>query len=266
MAMNRLRKYPRTHHLEGSRLQPGDEDLDSLPFATIKDRFIVVEEKLDGANCGISFNTQGELLLQSRGHFLDGGPRERQFDLLKTWASCHQHGLWERLGGRFVLYGEWLYAKHTIYYDKLPHYFFEFDILDTKTGEFLSTARRHDMLEGLPVMSVPVLWSGTAQSLAQVAALIKPALYKSSQWRERLAAAGLARQLDVERVKRETDSSDLMEGLYIKAEAAGRVTARLKYIRASFLQAVADSGSHWMDRPIIPNALGDGVDLFGAKW
>jgi hypothetical protein len=24
--MNRIRKYPRTHHLEGSRLQPGDEE------------------------------------------------------------------------------------------------------------------------------------------------------------------------------------------------------------------------------------------------
>jgi hypothetical protein len=28
-----LAKYPRTPHLEGSRSQPGDEDLEALPFA-----------------------------------------------------------------------------------------------------------------------------------------------------------------------------------------------------------------------------------------
>jgi hypothetical protein len=37
------------------------------------------------------------------------------------------------------MYGEWVYAKHTVFYDKLPHYFLEFDILETKTGAFLST-------------------------------------------------------------------------------------------------------------------------------
>ncbi len=69
-------KYPRTPHLEGSRLQPGDEDvriagaheLDGLP--------LVVEEKLDGSNTGISFDTDGALVLQSRGHVLTGGPRD----------------------------------------------------------------------------------------------------------------------------------------------------------------------------------------------
>ena len=45
-----LRKYPRTAHLEGSRCQPGDEDLESVPFASIAGRHLVVEEKVDGAN------------------------------------------------------------------------------------------------------------------------------------------------------------------------------------------------------------------------
>ena len=35
-----LHKYPRTRHLEGSRLQPGDEDLDSVPFAAIAGRHL----------------------------------------------------------------------------------------------------------------------------------------------------------------------------------------------------------------------------------
>ena len=32
-------KYPRTPHLEGSRLQPGDEDLSQVPFSYIKGKY-----------------------------------------------------------------------------------------------------------------------------------------------------------------------------------------------------------------------------------
>ncbi|MGH9763171.1 MAG: RNA ligase family protein, partial [Blastocatellia bacterium] len=134
-----LLKYPRTQHIEGSRLQPGDEDLDSVSFEVLKSKPIVVEEKLDGANSGISFGTDGRLYLQSRGHFLDGGPREKHFALFKTWANTHKRALWEALGSRYVMYGEWLYAKHTVFYDRLPHYFMEFDLLDIQKREFLST-------------------------------------------------------------------------------------------------------------------------------
>ncbi len=50
----------------------------------------VVQEKVDGANTGISFSDEGQLLIQSRSHYLRGGPRERQFDLLKQWANEQQ--------------------------------------------------------------------------------------------------------------------------------------------------------------------------------
>ena len=31
----------------------------------------------------------------------------------------------------------------------------------------------------------------------------------------------------------------------------------------SFLTSVVESGSHWLSRPIVPNQLRAGVDLFG---
>src|SRR5262245_29937714 len=106
-AMLTILKYPRTHHLEGSRLQPGDEDLESVPFSQVAGRFLVVEEKLDGANAGIRFDAEGKLWLQSRGHFLSGGVREKHFNLFKQWANCHANDLRDILGDRYVLYGEW---------------------------------------------------------------------------------------------------------------------------------------------------------------
>ena len=57
-----LIKYPRTPHLAGSRLQPGDEDLSQIPFSHLAGRHIVVEEKCDGANSAISFGEDGGLL------------------------------------------------------------------------------------------------------------------------------------------------------------------------------------------------------------
>jgi len=37
-----IRKYPRTQHIEGSRLQAGDEDLASVPFRELRGRHLVV--------------------------------------------------------------------------------------------------------------------------------------------------------------------------------------------------------------------------------
>jgi hypothetical protein len=259
-----MHKYPRTQHLEGSRLQPGDNDLTAVPFRAIQGKYLVCEEKIDGANCGISFDDAGRLLLQSRGHFLTGGPREKHFNLFKQWAHTQAEALRAVLASRFVLYGEWLYAKHTIFYDWLPHYFLEFDILDTHTGDFLDTPRRQAMLRCLPIASVPLLQCGTARTLDALVELIGASVHKSPSWRERLAAVVCERGLDSDRVSKETDPSDLMEGIYIKVEEGGRVVARYKYIRANFLTCVVDSGTHWLQRPIVPNQLKPGVDLFAA--
>ena len=136
--MQAIRKYPRTHHILDSRLQPGDDDLRSEPLEIIEGRHLIIEEKLDGANSAISFDASGGLLLQSRGHFLTGGPREAHFDLFKSWANSISHLLLPILADRYIVYGEWLYAKHTIFYDCLPHYFIEFDVLDREQDHFLS--------------------------------------------------------------------------------------------------------------------------------
>ena len=118
--MESIKKYPRTPHLVGSRLQPGDEDLSQIPFAEIKGRHLVVEEKCDGANTAISFSPEGELLLQSRGHYLTGGYRERHYNLMKQWANVHKDAFYEVLGSRYIMYGEWMYAKHTVFMINYP--------------------------------------------------------------------------------------------------------------------------------------------------
>ena len=250
-----IRKYPRTRHLEGSRLGPGDEDLEAVPFAAIAGRPLVVEEKMDGANAAVSFDEQGQLWLQSRGHFLTGGAREKHFAALKPWAHANADVLRERLGARYVMYGEWLFAKHTVYYDALPHHFLEFDVLDRSDGTFLSTDRRRALLAGSPVSSVPVLAQAPFRRRDALVALVGRSAFKSPSWKARLVETAEARALDVARVVHETDPSDEMEGLYLKIEEEGRVVERFKWVRKSFLTSVVDSGTHWLARPIVPNGL-----------
>ncbi|MEA5564447.1 MULTISPECIES: RNA ligase family protein [unclassified Anabaena] len=260
--MEQIYKYPRTPHIQGSRSQPGDEDLDSIPFATIKEQYVVVEEKVDGANAAISFTVDGQLRLQSRGHYLTGGAREKHFNLFKQWAHTYAGAFWEVLGSRFILFGEWLYAKHTVFYDALPHYFLEYDVLDLDNEVFLSTKYRQQLLAGLPLVSVPVLFTGKLQSYKQLLGLLSESHYQTSGYLENFCQVCQEQGLDVERSLKQTDQSALMEGLYIKVEPGDTVTGRYKYVRSSFLTTIQQSDGHWLNRLIIPNRLRSSVELF----
>ncbi len=255
-----IRKYPRTPHLEGSRLQPGDEDLSQVPFSEIAGRHIVIEEKIDGANTAVSFAPGGELLLQSRGHYLTGGYREKHYQLFKQWATIQRPLLWEALGARYILYGEWMYAKHTIYYDALPHYLMAFDLYDRETDRFLDTPGRCALTAGLPVCHVPVLGEGVFRRPEQVLRLLGDSRFITENHLLRLRETAERAGLDADLILRQTDPARTMEGLYIKVEEDGAVTRRVKFVRASFLQTVEASESHWLERPIIPNGLCRPVD------
>ncbi len=262
---DKLYKYPRTHHIEGSRLQPGDEDLSAIPFKHLKGRYLVVEEKVDGANAGLSFDSDGQLLLQSRGHYLTGGWRERHFNMFKQWANHHAATLHEVLFDKYVLYGEWLYAKHTIFYDLLPHYFMEFDIYEKESGLFLSTKKRRELLADLPVVSVRVLHEGKVSSLKDLKAMIGVSAFISDDHITNLRQVASKLRLDEERAVKETDCSPQMEGLYVKVEEEGVVKERYKFIRPEFLTAVTQAEGHWLNRPIIPNRLKEDANMYSFK-
>lgn len=261
-----LYRYPRTPHLEGSRLQDGDEGHDHVPYRHLQGQFLVVEEKLDGANTGISFSPAGDLLLQSRGHYLVGGGRERQFNFIKAWAQAHADWLLERLEDRYVMYGETMSKKHSVFYDALPHHFFEFDVLDRQSGEFLSTQARRELLAGGPVLSVPVLYEGVAPArLADLKAMLRPSLAKTAGWRDAFEATLQREGHDLPKAWKQCDKSDLSEGLYIKVEAGGQTIARYKWVRADFVQAILDSDKHHSEQPYVPNLLAPGVDLYARQ-
>jgi len=131
----------------------------------------------------------------------------------------------------------------------------EFDILDRRTGRFLDTPGRRAITVGLPVCPAAVLAEGRFDSLEDVLPLLGDSNYITTDHIGHLRAAALREGLDPDRVCRETDPRRTMEGLYIKVEEGGEVVQRLKYVRATFLQVVEVSRTHWLERPIVPNGL-----------
>lgn len=258
-----LQKYPRTSHLQGSRLQAGDEGYGQVPYSALAGRFIVVEEKLDGGNSGVSYSCGAEQLLQSRGHYLTGGGRERQFNLFKRWASAHEDSLLACLEDRYIAFGEWMHKKHSVFYDALPHYWNEFDVWDRSREVFLSTEARTQVLRGAPVLQVPVLYAGIApKKQADLLALMGDSYARTANWRARFEDVVLREGFDLAKAWAMADKSDRMEGLYIKVEEDGEVKARYKFVRRDFVQAILDAEVHHAQQPFIPNQLADGVDIF----
>ena len=236
-------KYPRTPHLFGSKGTDDDKHLGRKESeAFVADESLIVEEKLDGTNVGIHFNSRGRMVLQCRGHEITEGMHP-QYDLFKQWTSVKRLVLEAMLGSRFILYGEWLYAKHSLHYRNLPHYFFEFDVYDKDTEQFLDLDARLQLLEGTGIYTVPVVHRGnvTATQL---------------QWR--IAPSAFESCFD-NPITHQSDN--LMEGLYCRTEADGHVTCRAKLVRPEFVEKVKQS-EHWQHQKMIPNLLADGVDIW----
>jgi hypothetical protein len=256
-------KYPPTCHIEGSRLQQGDDDLEQIPRRDLVGRYLVIEEKQDGSNSGISFQSETKMMLQSRGHFLEGGDKPH-FTLMKQWASIYSDDLYLALGETKIGYGEWLFKKHTVFYDLLPHYWAEFDVYDRERKVFLDTASRKQIFAGVPIVPVKVLWEGIWTGDMRFEDFVGPSNFKTPKWRENLRSQVEKFGFDWDLVWKHTDQTDLMEGLYIKWEEDGIVKGRYKFVRHDFVSLIISNDEHHDNLPPVPNMLAPGVDLFGA--
>jgi hypothetical protein len=236
-------KYPRTPHLFGSKGTDDDKHLgEEASRDVMAHDSLIVEEKIDGTNVGIHFSDSGDMVLQCRGHLISEGMHP-QYDLFKQWAMVKRHLLEQQLENRFILFGEWVYARHSIHYRKLSHYFFEFDIYNKVHEEFLDLERRLTLLEGTGIETVPVIHTG-ALNPDNLEALIGPSRFDSCFENPFTNRA-----------------DNLMEGLYLRTEANGIVTARAKFVRPEFVEKIKQS-THWQHQRMVPNELAEDVDIW----
>nr|WP_235990591.1 RNA ligase family protein [Bremerella alba] len=144
---------------------------------------------------------------------------------------------------RHLLFGEWAYARHSVAYRRLPHYFFEFDIFDKQSGVFLDLAARMKLLAGSGIHTVPVIHQGSV-TRKKLARLIGPSQYDSHFDNPHSGQA-----------------DNLMEGIYLRTEADGKVTGRAKFVRPEFVEKIKQS-THWQHQVMVPNQLADDADIW----
>lgn len=217
-------KFPSTPHLT---TLPGVEVRDDKVFNTAeREDFLShelrIEEKVDGANLGLSFDAEGNIQAQNRGAYLHL-PGSGQWKKLEQWIEPHLDGLFEVLGERYILFGEWCYAQHSVHYDQLPDWFLGFDLYDKQAHRFLSAERRNALFQHMQIAQVPELARGhfTLEQLQD-----------------------LMRQSKL--------SDHPAEGLYLRFDEGDWLAQRAKLVRAGFIQAMEQ---HWARTGIRPNQL-----------
>ncbi len=158
----------------------------------------------------------------------------------------HYQSLYDCLQQRYIVFGEWLWAKHTIFYDRLPHYWLEFDVYDRVRSIFLSTSARQQLFNGMNfIHSVRVIDSLIHGNLTGLYSKVGKSAFISSQAYQQLNSQELV----------QTDMTGLMEGLYLKVEDEQQVITRYKLVRPEFIEQIVNKAEHWRQRPLVNNII-----------
>lgn len=218
-------RFPHTPHLAwlGSGLPRDDKVLDADDVHALLATDVWVEEKIDGANLGLSVNESGVLRAQNRGSYLELEALAGQWKPLKHWLASRRFAIAEALAPDLILFGEWCYAVHSVRYTRLPDWFLAFDVYDTEKREFWCVERRNALARCLGLAVVPELGRG---------------------------------RFDLNSLKKFLGRSMLTdgpaEGLYVRREEGGRLLQRAKLVRAAFVQNIEE---HWSKRRLEANQV-----------
>ncbi|HEX5276687.1 MAG TPA: RNA ligase family protein [Fluviicoccus sp.] len=227
--MNDFFRFPHTPHIAwlGADSPRDDKVLTPVEIEALLAGPVTLEEKLDGANLGISVGENGELRAQNRGHYLER-PFPGQFEKLEMWLRRYEDVLFDALGENLILFGEWCAARHSLDYTGLPGWFVGFDVYDRQREAFWSTRRRNALLAQLELPAIRCIGEGQ-YTLEQLKELV---MHSGSQYRD-----------------------GVLEGIVIRHQDEDWLLNRAKLVRHDFTQAIQE---HWRKRRIEWNDLAGG--------
>ncbi|KAK3249444.1 hypothetical protein CYMTET_41126 [Cymbomonas tetramitiformis] len=223
--------FPRTRHLmdlgaatrDDLLVGDGAQWLKAQPLHTT----VSVEEKIDGANMGFRLAEDGvTILTQNRSHFVNPVDHP-QFRKLGKWLSDHHVALRRVLRDQnMILYGEWVYATHSVEYDALPGYFIAFDLRCLLTNTFVAREELARVLQGSGIPVTPLLLErpSSTVTIQEIRALVE---------------------------RQSTFSSSASEGVVVRMSRNGLTTDRAKIVRPNFCAG----NEHWNRGPLQENHL-----------
>ncbi len=183
---------------------------------------VLVEEKIDGANLGISFRADGAIQLQNRGHRVEK-PFVGQWEPLTLWLGSRTDALFDVLTDKYILFGEWCYVTHSIHYDNLPDWFIAFDVFDKNSHHFLAAKKRNEIVNEAGLAVVPLLFEGR-----------------------------ISRDLLDRLIGKSAFGKEKCEGLYFRIDSSDYLLHRAKYVRNDFSQSI---DTHWRKKRVVHNQL-----------
>jgi len=268
--MEEFIKFPRTPHLfsAGGAIPRDDLLADDKFRKSFFTQNVTVEEKIDGSNLGFTLDPKTfQIMAQNRSHHVTSQSHS-SFKLLDQWITEHPK-LFEVLQPHYILYGEWLYAQHSVYYDRLPGYFIAFDIYDRQAKKFLSVAERDKRLKGTGIPVIRTVASGVFKTEDDYKKLLltEPTLYCAGGAQAVAAAAASNSTASVavaDKKKKNNEKSFKMEklvggaqpleGIYIRVDEGPYLKYRAKIVRPDFIQTV-DGSDHWSTKEVVKNTV-----------
>jgi len=218
-----IHKFPRTAHLfniGGATVD--DRMVNKDEYDYFMNNEVQLTEKVDGAQMGFSIDENYKILVQNRSHYVNS-KSHTQFKLIDKWIQDHSQDLYNILDENTILFGEWLYAKHSISYNNLPDYFLAFDLYNKKEKVFYNRKILEDKLENTSINIVRIMYEGT---------ITKPQLIKL-----------------IEEKSSYTDGR--VEGIYLKVFENDYVKYRSKLVRNDFICG----SEHWSKHTVERNKL-----------
>jgi len=214
MAM--FRKYEKTFRLPSVLFETGKRELSSADQKKLLNGKITVEEKIDGANVGIIGTKPGEVFRTQKRGSLVGPSEHEQFNRFKAWTVGHADDF-NSLPKGIIIYGEFMWATHHIFYNSLPDWFICFDIWDN--CEYVSRLEKEEWCQQLNLQCVPLIYEGPVASITEL--------------------------LDLLPGKSEYSSDQEKEGIVVKNY---KKQMRAKLVRPNFIKEVNEDGTHWMTK------------------
>lgn len=223
---NDIVKFPRTRHLANlGSASRNDLMLDQNDIREFLNNELWIEEKIDGANMGISIDpVTYKIIFQNRSHYITSN-YAAQFKKLDMWRDAHLTELFEIIEpGRHILYGEWVFSKHSIHYTHLPGYFIAFDLYDKKTGKFSSRKSLESLLQNTTIPLIRLVAHDKFKNIDQITRLVNTtsAYYDGK-----------------------------LEGIYVRICDENHTLKRAKIVRNDFICG----DTHWNKHKCVENLL-----------
>lgn len=230
--MSNLIKYPRTMNLPWSESNSSDD-----VWWTPKD----VAQNFNGRQVVMTEKLDGECTTMYRDHI-----HARSLDSLhhpsRAWVKNLHGTIAHEIPEGYRICGENVYAWHSVFYSKLPAYFFVFGIYDEQNN-CLSWQDTQDMCEMLNLFMAPLLYEG---------------IWDEKKIRERWTGEGAfpTYESGVDMPKAPEDFKPTnAEGYVIRITEKFHYNdfrrCAAKYVRSNHVT----TPTNWMTRPVTPNLL-----------